>query len=165
MSFNSMMTDVSRVVTTFWLRASKELTDTRAKIQANNYTANDLANSLAKTWSNAIDVWMAFAPFPSPTIPTVCFSDAAANYVGQQPTLHASLSFSLPSNPQLHSTDLVQISGTKTIPAAQVTATGADTEIDVTLKLTSAPAVGIYAGFVHYGAPPQVIAQVIVAAG
>jgi hypothetical protein len=164
MSLNSMVTDLANGVAGFWIGVAKRFSDARNKGTA--YSGNNFAQDVVATAGAATDILVKLFPFTSPTIPTVFFADAGAAFVGQSPTRHVSLNFSLPTAAILASSDLVA-PGVGTIVKAAVTVAGSDTEVDITITVgTTKPAPGFYQGVAFYttgvGTPTLPVAEILV---
>lgn len=156
MPFDAMITNATKGVTKFWTDAVNRYT--AAKALGNAYNANNLAADLFNTWSNGLDAWAGFFEFGStPLVPTVFFSEQAANFVNQKPKRSAALNVAVPAAPAPQWTKLSGPAGTIDIPELEVTA--ADFEVDVTLKIVNLPAVGVYQGL---GFLPQPLSRALV---
>jgi hypothetical protein len=172
MSFLSMMTDLTRATSEFWLRAAQRYVDTTNEAIAATapggagpaFRTDLLAANLVVTAADAVKVWSAVFQFPpAPLLPTVRFTKATGTFVGQQPSKQASLSIPVPPGANVLSSDLGRLGAAGIMPAAQVAvAVATNTELTVTLNLTAEPNPGVYQGIVYQSAPVEIIAHIVV---
>jgi len=164
MSFETMLTNAASGAAKFWIGTAQRWKD--AKAAGKGYTADNLVADLVGTWCDATDAWTSLLSFgPAPLTPTVFYSDAAGAFVGQQPKANASLTESVPAAAVVDWTPLDTLSGGKQIPKGELDVAVKDANLEVTFKLTAAPAAGLYVAVAYLAPPvtqpPKILAQIL----